>query len=111
MSDGSPSAAREREVVLAPLGRRFPRPHSASPVWSDGGYVTAANLALWAPEEGFGVENVGVPPDIEVEQLPAEVAAGKDPQLDKAIEVVLAELAKHSTKAPERPAFPVRVRK
>ncbi len=30
-----------------------------------------------------------MPPDIEVEQDPAAVAAGKDPQLDRAIEVVL----------------------
>jgi tricorn protease len=39
------------------------------------------------------------------------VAAGKDPQLDKAIEVVLAELAKNPPpKPPARPPFPVRVR-
>ena len=57
------------------------------------------------------VENVGVPPDIEVEQDPAAVAAGKDPQLDRAIEVVLEALAKNPPpKAPARPPFPVRVR-
>lgn len=35
------------------------------------------------------VENVGVPPDVEVEQLPDEVIAGHDPQLEKAIELAL----------------------
>jgi hypothetical protein len=38
------------------------------------------------------------------------VAAGQDPQLDRAIEVVLAELAKSPPpRAPARPPFPVRV--
>lgn len=37
------------------------------PVLMDGGMVTAPNLAIWT-EDGFIVENEGVPPDIEVEQ-------------------------------------------
>ena len=61
------------------------------PVLMDGGFVTAPDLAIWN-DDGWVVENVGVPPDIEVEQLPAEVIAGRDPQLEKAIEVVLSEL-------------------
>lgn len=81
------------------------------PELMDGGNVTSPNLGFWTEEEGFGVENVGVPPDIEVEQWPAEVAAGRDPQLEKAIEVVLAELAANPPKKPKRPPFPVRVRK
>jgi len=80
------------------------------PVLMDGGLVTAPDLAIFT-EEGWVVENVGVAPDIEVEQDPAAVAAGKDPQLDRAIEVVLAELAKNPPpRAPARPPFPVRVR-
>jgi tricorn protease len=63
------------------------------PVLMDGGTVTAPNIAFYT-EDGWRVENEGVPPDIEVEQLPAEVAAGKDPQLDRAIEVILEELKK-----------------
>ncbi len=61
------------------------------PILMDGGYVTAPNVAIW-DEDGWVVENVGVPPDIEVEQTPAEVVAGHDPQLEKAIEVILEEL-------------------
>ena len=80
------------------------------PVLMDGGGVTAPNLAIFT-EDGWVVENVGVPPDIEVEQDPAAVAAGKDPQLDRAIEVVLAELAKSPPAPPlVRPPFPIRVR-
>jgi len=78
------------------------------PVLMDGAQVTAPNLAFWAPEEGFGVENVGVPPDVEVEQTPAEVIAGKDPQLEKAIEIVMEQLKKSPPVAPKRPPFPVR---
>ncbi len=76
----------------------------------DGGFITAPNVAFWN-EEGFRIENEGIAPDIEVEQLPAEVAAGKDPQLDKAIQVVLDELKANPPKKPARPAYPVRVRK
>jgi tricorn protease len=79
------------------------------PVLMDGGMVTAPNLAIWT-EEGWVVENQGVPPDIEVEQWPAEVAAGHDPQLEKAIEVVLAELKANPPRKLGRPPFPIRVK-
>ena len=80
------------------------------PVLMDGGYVSAPNLAIWT-EDGWVVENVGAPPDIEVEQLPAEVIAGHDPQLEKAIEVVMDELKKNPPKKVTRPPYPVRVKK
>ena len=76
----------------------------------DGGFITAPNVAFWN-EEGWRIENEGVAPDIEVEQLPAEVAAGKDPQLDKAIQVVMDELKSNPPEKPVRPPYPVRVRK
>ncbi len=76
----------------------------------DGGYVTAPNVAIWT-EDGFVVENVGVPPDVEVEQTPSEIIKGRDPQLEKAIEVVMEQLEKNPPKEPVRPPYPVRVRK
>lgn len=79
------------------------------PEFIDGGGVTAPNLGIWT-KDGFIVENVGVPPDIEVEQLPAEVIKGNDPQLQKAIEVALKELEKNPQVEPTRPAYPVRVK-
>jgi tricorn protease len=79
------------------------------PVLMDGGSVTAPNVAIWT-EDGWVVENVGVPPDIEVEQWPAEVAAGRDPQLEKAIEVIMEELEKNPPKKLKRPPYPVRVK-
>jgi tricorn protease len=76
----------------------------------DGGGITAPNVAIWT-EDGFIVENVGVPPDIEVEQTPADVIAGRDPQLEKAIEVVLEQLEEDPPKDYVRPPYPIRVRK
>jgi tricorn protease len=78
------------------------------PVLMDGGTITAPNLAFWTPEDGWAVENEGVPPDIEVEQTPADVIAGRDPQLEKAIEVVMAELKKNPPPPTRRPAYPVK---
>jgi tricorn protease len=81
------------------------------PVLMDGGRVTAPNLAIWVENGGWVVENEGVPPDVEVEQLPADVNAGKDPQLDKAIAMVMEQLEKNPQHKPTRPEFPVRVRR
>ena len=80
------------------------------PPLMDGALVTAPNLAIFT-EDGWVVENVGVPPDIDVEQDPAAVAAGMDPQLDRAIDEVLKELAQNPPpKPPAMPPFPVRAR-
>jgi tricorn protease len=78
------------------------------PVLMDGGAITAPNLAIWSPEDGWVVENEGVAPDIEVEQTPADVMAGRDPQLEKAIEVVMQALKAKPTAEPKRPAYPVK---
>ncbi|MFW6123985.1 MAG: S41 family peptidase [Acidobacteriota bacterium] len=74
------------------------------PMLMDGGYVTAPNLAIWT-KDGWIVENEGVPPDIKVQQTPSEVLDGHDPQLEKAIEVVLEELMKNPPEKPERPPY------
>jgi tricorn protease len=80
------------------------------PTLMDGGQVTAPNLAFWTAKEGFGVENVGVPPDVDVEITPKDFAAGKDPQLEKAIDIVMEELKKNPPRKAEQPAFPHRVK-
>jgi len=79
------------------------------PEFIDGASVTAPNVAIWT-EDGFIVENVGVAPDIEVEQLPSEVIKGNDPQLEKAIEIALKELKNNPPKEPKRPPYPKRAR-
>jgi tricorn protease len=79
---------------------------AGAPQLMDGGFVTAPSSAVWSPKGEWIAENVGIFPDIEVEQDPALVRQGKDPQLDKAIEVVLAELARNPLPKPKRPAYP-----
>ena len=78
------------------------------PVLMDGATITAPNLAIWDAEKGWIVENEGVPPDIEVEQTPADVIAGHDPQLERAIAIVMEELKKSPPPHPKRPAPPVK---
>jgi tricorn protease len=78
------------------------------PILMDGGSITAPNLAIWTEKEGWVVENEGVPPDIEVEQTPKDVIAGRDPQLERAIQVVLEELKKQPPPRLTTPAYPER---
>jgi tricorn protease len=80
------------------------------PQLMDGAGVTAPNLAIWT-KDGWIVENKGIDPDIEVEQLPVDMLKGGDPQLDKAISVILDELKNNPQEELKRPAYPVRVRK
>src|SRR3954452_20080723 len=60
---------------------------------------------------GFGIEYEGVSPDVEVEQWPADVIAGHDPQLEKAIEIVLQKLKENPPERLKRQPFPVRVKR
>ena len=77
------------------------------PEFIDGGTVTAPNVGIWT-KDGWPVENIGVEPDIEVEQTPAEVIAGHDPQLEKAIQIALQELEKNPQPDPVRPPYPIK---
>ena len=74
------------------------------PVLMDGGWFTSPRVAIYSPDGEWEVENEGVAPDIEVEQTPELVLAGHDPQLEKAVEVVLLELEAHPQLRKERPA-------
>jgi len=79
---------------------------SGYPPLVDGGMVTAPRWGIWFPSGKWEVENRGVAPDVEVELDPKLVREGKDPQLEKGIEMVLAELKKNPVKHPARPPFP-----
>jgi tricorn protease len=76
------------------------------PVLMDGGFVTAPRGAIYGLKGDWEVENRGVPPDIEVENDPASVAAGRDPQLEKAVEVTLEALRKNPVMIPDHPPYP-----
>jgi tricorn protease len=76
------------------------------PVLMDGGQVTAPRLAFWNPDGTWDVENRGVAPDIEIEWDPKAWREGRDPQLEKAVEVALEALAKEPLPKAKRPAYP-----
>jgi tricorn protease len=56
----------------------------------DGGGTTQPEFSFWFNDVGWGVENYGVDPDIEVEITPQDYEKGRDPQLDRGIDEVLA---------------------
>ncbi|TDD34005.1 peptidase S41 [Nonomuraea terrae] len=66
----------------------------------DGTRVTQPRYSFWLAGQGWGVENHGVDPDIEVVITPQERVAGRDPQLDRAIELALAALEEHPPATP-----------
>jgi tricorn protease len=68
--------------------------------------VTAPNIAIWNPEGTYDVENRGIEPDIVVQQDPKAVREGHDPQLEKAVAVVMEELEKNPAPEIKRPAYP-----
>jgi len=58
----------------------------------DGTLTTQPEFSFWFKDVGWGVENYGTDPDIEVDITPQEYAEGRDTQLDRAIEEVLKEI-------------------
>lgn len=74
-----------------------------------GGAVTVPGFASWDVVNGkprWVVENEGVTPDIIIDNTPDQTRLGKDPQLDKAIEVIMEELRKNPPKRPTKPPYP-----
>jgi tricorn protease len=70
----------------------------------DGTGVTQPRYSTWMEGYGWGLENHGVDPDVEVVCAPQDWAAGGDPQLDEAIRIALAALAE--TPAATPPSIP-----
>ena len=72
----------------------------------DGGVVTTPSRGFWTPHNAWEVENHGVAPDVEVELDPKAVRSGHDPQLERAVEVVLSDLEKNPIPTHHKPAYP-----
>ena len=77
------------------------------PVLMDGGTVTAPHFGFYSPDGKWEIENHGVDPDIEVEMDPKLWREGHDPQLEKAVAVVMDDLKKNPPRKTKRPPFPV----
>ncbi len=75
------------------------------PVLMDGGSVSAPDAGLWSETGEWIGENTGIAPDVEVDQDPAAVKAGRDPQLERGVEHLLKELEKNPPRKHEHPPY------
>jgi tricorn protease len=83
-------------------------PYGWTPRFIDGGQIQLPNRAAYNPDgTSWGIENTGVAPDVEVEVTPRDFMAGRDPQLERAIQAALAEVARNPVVRPKRPRYPV----
>ncbi|MBO0775820.1 MAG: PDZ domain-containing protein, partial [Actinobacteria bacterium] len=60
---------------------------------ADGTGMTVPRYAIWLDGFGWGVENHGVDPDVEVLRTPGDWASGRDPQLETAVALAVESLA------------------
>lgn len=75
----------------------------------DGGAITAPRSGFYDLNGEWQVENEGVAPDIDVEQWTKDTAKGRDPQLDKAIEIAMEAIKTQKNPIKSQPKPPVRV--
>ena len=75
----------------------------------DGGYITAPRGGFYNLAGEWDVENKGVAPDILIEQDSKLVIEGRDPQLEKAVEVALELLKTQEIRLLPQPKDPIRV--
>jgi tricorn protease len=74
--------------------------------FSDGSLTTQPEFSFWFNDVGWGVENYGTDPTVEVDYPPQAYMAGEDPQLDRAIAEAIRRVAENPLPVPipgERP--------
>jgi tricorn protease len=69
---------------------------------ADGTETTQPEFSFWFEDVGWAVENYGTDPDIDVDNAPQDAAAGRDAQLETALQIALARAA---TAPPQPPPF------
>ena len=72
----------------------------------DGGVTTPPQFAPYGLDGRWLIEGHGVVPDIVVENAPGEVLAGRDAQLERAIEVLMPKIEKDPRQIPDPPPYP-----
>lgn len=70
----------------------------------DGTRVTQPRYAFWFDDVAWDVENHGVDPDVEVVITPRDWVAGRDPQLERAVDMALEALATRPAVTPPDPS-------
>lgn len=76
----------------------------------DNGQVEQSNNGFFGKEDKWWIENHGGDPDIYVDNDPASVMAGKDPQLETAIQTALKQIKENPATFPETPSYPVKTK-
>ena len=66
----------------------------------DGTITSQPEFSFWFSNVGWGVENYGTDPDIEVDNKPQDYAVGKDAQLEVSIEEIMKLMAKNPPQLP-----------
>jgi tricorn protease len=69
----------------------------------DGGYITRPEFSLYGLDSKWLIENRGVQPDVVVDNPPDLVRKGQDPQLEKAVEMLMQQIKANPKKLPARP--------
>ena len=72
----------------------------------DGGGVTFPEFGLFDMQGKWDVEGHGVEPTIDLDNLPEDEIAGRDPQLEKAVEVLLQKIKDEPVQVPTSGEFP-----
>jgi tricorn protease len=72
----------------------------------DRGITTQPAMSFWFVDVGWGVENYGTDPDIELDITPAEWVAGRDPQLERGVALLMTALRRHRPQRPEQTRRP-----
>ncbi len=83
---------------------------SGYPPLLDGGRITSPNFGIYDTKGNWIIENEGVAPDIFVEQLPKDLLQGRDPQLERTIQILLEEMKTYPYLEMKKPADPNRVK-
>ncbi len=83
---------------------------SGNPGFVDGGSFNVPTFGFVDTDGKWAVEGEGVAPDIEVIDRPELIVAGKDPSVEKAVEVLLEQLKTRAPKVPAQPEAPDRSR-
>jgi tricorn protease len=81
---------------------------TGAPGLIDGGHITVPTFGIYDKSGRWIIEGHGVDPDIPVLDDPSELAQGRDPQLDRAIEEMKKALEANPPTPPKKPPYPNR---
>jgi len=82
-----------------------------TPPFLDGGRMVAPRGGFYDIDGKWAVEGVGISPDVAVEQTPADVIKGRDPQLERAVQEALNLLKTQSVELKPEPPAPIKYKR